>query len=275
MRTILLTIEYDGTRYAGWQFQANSLSVQGVVEAALTQILGSPVRIHSSGRTDAGVHARGMAAHFRTEAKLPLSAFREGANRFLPQDVVIRQVREVDGTFHARYSARGKWYRYSIYRGATRSPLATRTAWHRRGKLDLDTLRAAASLLVGEHDFRAFRTSGCMARTTRRTIYAVDLTVDGEMLHLDFRGSGFLRNMVRMLVGTLIEVAGGKRPVADVSRLLAGDLEVPCGPTAPSQGLCLQEVWYDLDGGIDNAQTGPKSAANRDAKNSAAVSDSP
>lgn len=275
MRTILLTIEYDGTRYAGWQFQTNSLSVQGVVESALTQILGSPVRIHSSGRTDAGVHARGMAAHFRTEAKLPLSAFREGANRFLPQDVVIRQVREVDSAFHARYSARGKWYRYSIYRGATRSPLATRTAWHLRGKLDLDVLRVAAGLLVGAHDFGAFRTSGCKARTTRRTIYAVDLTVDGEMLHLDFRGSGFLRNMVRLLVGTLVEIAGGKRPIADLSRLLAGDLDVPCGPTAPSQGLCLQEVWYDFDNSVDNAQAGPRPAVSCDLKNSAAGSDSP
>lgn len=247
MRKILLLIEFDGTRYSGWQLQANGLSVQGVVEAALTQVLGEPVRIHSSGRTDAGVHARGMAAHFSTAATMPLAAFREGANRFLPMDVAIRQATEVSEDFHARFSARGKWYRYTLCRTATRAPLAARTSWHLRGELDLTGMRAAAALLVGEHDFQAFRTSGCSARTTVRRIDAVEFVEEGELLHLDFKGSGFLRNMVRLLVGTLVDIGRGKRPLEDMGRLLAGDPNVLSGPTAPPQGLCLQEVWYDSD----------------------------
>ena len=244
MRTILLNVEYDGTAYAGWQSQTNGIAVQDVVEAALTQILKESVRIHSSGRTDAGVHARSMAAHFRTESTIPLSAFREGANRFLPSDVVIREVREMPENFHARYSAKGKWYRYTIYNGEMRSPLVSRTAWHLRGDLDMDLLRSAAALMVGQHDFHAFRSSGCVAKTSIRDIFQVDVIADRELIHIDIKGSGFLRNMVRIMVGTLVEIAQGKRPASDLNKLLQGETDVICGPTAPAHGLCLQEVWY-------------------------------
>jgi len=244
MRTILLKTEYDGTAYVGWQIQPNGVAVQEVVESALTQILGEAVRIHSSGRTDAGVHARGMAAHFLTGSKLPLQAFREGVNRFLPMDVAIREVHEMPAGFHARFSARGKWYRYTIYQHAVRSPLATRTSWHLRTPLDLELMRLAADYLVGEHDFHAFRSSGCVAKTSVREIFQVDVVADGEFVHLDFKGTGFLRNMVRMLVGTLVEVGMGKRVPSDVAKLLSGEAGQICGPTAPAHGLCLQEVWY-------------------------------
>lgn len=244
MRTILLKIEYDGTGFVGWQIQPNGLAVQEVVEAALAQLLGQAVRIHSSGRTDAGVHARGMAAHFQTASSLPLQAFREGVNRFLPGEVVIREAVEMPDGFHARFSAKGKWYRYTIYRHAVRSPLAARTAWHLRGNLDIEQMRLAAAALVGEHDFRAFRSSGCVAQTTVREIFRVDIQVEREFLYLDFRGSGFLRNMVRMLTGTLVEVGQGRRPAGDLPRLLAGEPGLQCGPTAPAHGLCLEEVWY-------------------------------
>ncbi len=244
MRTILMEIEYDGTAYVGWQVQANGLSVQGVVESALAQILRQKVRIHSSGRTDAGVHARGMAAHFQTESLLPLQAFREGVNHFLPGDVVIRTVQDMPEGFHARYSARGKWYRYTIYHHAVRSPLAARTAWHLRGPLDLEQMRQAAAYLVGEHDFQAFRSSGCVAKTSVREIFQVGIFAEGAFIHIDFRGSGFLKNMVRMLVGTLVEVGQGRRPATDLQKLLQGEAELACGPTAPPHGLCLEEVWY-------------------------------
>ncbi len=244
MRTILMKIEYDGTAYVGWQVQANGLAVQGVVESALAQILHRQVRIHSSGRTDAGVHARGMAAHFQTESQLPLQAFREGVNRFLPSDVAIRDVREMPEGFHARFSARGKWYRYTIYHHAVRSPLAARTSWHLRGDLDLDQVRQAAGYLIGEHDFKAFRSSSCVARTTVREIFQVEVLADHQFVHIDIRGSGFLKNMVRMLVGTLVEVGQGRRPATDLQKLLQGETGVVCGPTAPAHGLCLQEVWY-------------------------------
>ncbi len=244
MRTILLNVEYEGTAYAGWQSQTNGLAVQDVVESALMQILKQDVRIHSSGRTDAGVHARSMAAHFRTESDIPLSAFREGTNRFLPSDVVIREVREMPENFHARYSAKGKWYRYTIYIGEMRSPLVSRTAWHLRGNLDLDLLRSAAEFMVGEHDFKAFRTSGCVAKTSIRNIYSIEVVAERDLIYIDVKGSGFLRNMVRIMAGTLVEVAQGKRPESDLPKLLQGEEGVICGPTAPAHGLCLQEVWY-------------------------------
>jgi tRNA pseudouridine38-40 synthase len=239
-----MTIEYDGSAYAGWQIQANGLAVQALVEEALSRVLQQRVRVHSSGRTDAGVHARGMAAHFQTDSHLPLQAFREGVNRFLPEDVAIREVREVPADFHARFAARGKWYRYTIYRSEVRSPLARRTSWHLRGPLDLERMRQAAGFLVGAHDFRAFRSSGCAARTTIREIYQVDILADGDFVHIDVRGSGFLKNMVRMLVGTLVEVGQGRRPAHDLKGLLEGEPGLACGPTAPAHGLCLQQVCY-------------------------------
>ncbi len=244
MRTILMTVEFDGTDYVGWQAQKNGVAVQNVVELALTQVLKEEVRIHSSGRTDAGVHARGMAAHFRTERNIPLSAFREGVNGFLPRDVVIREVREMPEKFHARYSAQGKWYRYTIFNSEMRSPLADRTAWHLRGDLNLDLIRSAAELLVGKHNFQAFRTSGCVAKTSIRDIFQIDIVADRELVYIDVKGSGFLRNMVRIMVGTLAEVGLGKRPADDLKKLLLGEEGLTSGPTAPARGLCLQEVWY-------------------------------
>lgn len=243
-RTILLQVEYDGTQYAGWQVQPNGLTVQEVVESALAQLLGHKVRIHSSGRTDAGVHARAMMAHFRTDTNLPLRAFREGVNSYLPQDVVIRSAVEKPEDFHARYSAKGKWYRYTIYQNEVRSPLSTRTAWHLRSSLNLDKMQEAAKCLIGEHDFMAFRSSSCVAKTTRREIFEVEISKRGDFVYLDFRGSGFLKNMVRMLVGTLVEVGQERRPPDDVEKLLELHGDLSCGATAPPQGLCLQEVWY-------------------------------
>ena len=247
MRTILLMIEYDGSAYVGWQIQPNGRAVQEVVEAALAQVLGQKVRIHSSGRTDAGVHALNMAAHFLTASNLPLKAFREGVNRFLPGDVVIRKALEMQEGFHARFSASGKWYRYTIYNDNVRSPLAARTSWHLRGSLDLAQMRIAADSLVGKHDFHAFRSSGCVAKTSVREIYQAEVVADRHLVYVDLKGSGFLRNMVRILVGTLVEIGQGKRPASDLQKLLRGETGMICGPTAPAHGLCLQEVWYQLE----------------------------
>ncbi len=244
MKTIRLTLEYDGTRFAGWQLQPNGVSVQETVEQALAQILKEPVRLHSSGRTDAGVHARGMIAQFVTSRELPLSAYREGLNRLLPIDVAVRAAAEVPADSHPRFDAVGKWYRYTLHLEPVRSPLAARTAWHLRCPLDAEAMAAAARAFVGRHDFRAFRTSGCDARTTVREIFSLDLLREGDLLHLDVRGGGFLRNMVRIMVGTLVEIGRGRRPVADVSRLLLSEPGIKPGPTAPPQGLCLMEVWY-------------------------------
>lgn len=244
MRTIRLTIEYDGTGYAGWQVQPNGLAVQEVVENALARVLGENVRLTSSGRTDAGVHAKGMVAHFVTSGELPLPAFREGVNRHLPRDVAIREAVEVPGDFHARFSSRGKWYRYTLYQGPVRSPLAGRTSWHIRSPLDVEAMSQGADAFVGTHDFSAFRSSSCEAKTTVREIFSVDILPEGELLRIDVKGRGYLKNMVRVMVGTLMEVGLGRRPAGDIRRLLEDGRREQSGRTAPPQGLCLMEVWY-------------------------------
>ncbi len=244
MARIKLTLEYDGTAYVGWQLQPNGVSVQAVVEQALAQLVGSAVRVNSSGRTDAGVHALGMVCHFDTQRSLPLTAWREGVNRFLPEDVVVREAVEVAKDFHARYSANGKRYRYSILRSAVRSPLLSRTSWLVRHPLDLELMRRAAGAFVGEHDFSAFRTVGCAAATTTREIFSLELREQGALLQIDVCGSGFLKNMVRMMVGTLVEVGRGKRNLVDVEKMLSGQQVDTPALTAPAAGLCLVEVWY-------------------------------
>ncbi len=244
MRTIKLTLEYDGTDYAGWQVQPNGVAVQEIVENALARILGQPVRLVSSGRTDAGVHARGMVAHFLTDQNLPLAAFREGVNRHLPRDIAVREAAEAPVGFHARFSAREKWYRYTLHLAAVRSPLTDRISWHLRGPLDEQAMRRAAADFVGRHDFSAFRTTGCEARTAEREIFSVTFGRQEELLMIDIRGGGFLKNMVRIMVGTLVEVGLGKRAVTDVAELLTAGKGLRAGRTAPPQGLCLMQVWY-------------------------------
>ena len=243
MRKIKLIVEYDGTNYVGWQHQANGLSVQQVLEEALAGMLGGPVRVYSSGRTDAGVHARGMVACFRTEKALPLTAFSLGLNAALPPDVAIREAAEVLPDFDPRHHATGKHYRYSIYLNPVRSPLSRNSAWHLRGTLDLKLMRRGAAYFVGEHDFAAFRTSGCAAERTRRRVDRVEVVADGDFVLIDVYGSGFLRNMVRIMAGTLVEIGRGKMPPERVRDCLA-DPELEPGPTAPARGLCLHEVYY-------------------------------
>ncbi len=244
---IRLILEYDGTAYAGWQVQPNGLSLQAVVEEALARITGESLRLHSSGRTDAGVHARGMVVHFTPRRELPLAAYREGLNRLLPPDIAVRVAERVADDFHARFDATGKWYRYTLQTGPVRSPLQARTSWHIRGRLDLDAMRRGAAAFVGRHDFRAFRGAGCEAQTTERSIFSFQIMEQGELLHLDVRGEGFLRNMVRAMVGTLVEIGLGRRPVEDVAARLGDGCRELAGRTAPPQGLCLMEVWYGTE----------------------------
>ena len=244
MRNIKLIIEYDGTAYSGWQVQPNAITIQEVVEGALFRILGEPAKLRSSGRTDAGVHARGMVACFNTKKNLPLRAFREGVNAMLPADIAVREAWEVPLAFNPRADAKAKHYRYSILLDKLRSPLARHVAWRLTEPLDLDAMRAASALFLGEHDFAAFRASNCAAKTTVRRIYSLDLVQDGATIHLDVNGSGFLKNMIRVMVGTLVEVGQGRRAPLDVARLLLEGNRQVSGMTAPPHGLCLMEVFY-------------------------------
>ena len=245
MSVVRLIIEYDGTQYVGWQRQPNGVSVQQVIEDALAKVCGSAKVLYSSGRTDAGVHARGMVAHFVTDRLLPMRAYREGVNRLLPCDIAVRDAAVVPDDFHARYSATGKWYRYTICPAPIRSPLVSRYSWYVRNSLDLPRMRQAAVLFVGQHDFSAFRAAGCSARTTVRGIFSVDVIEADALIHVDVRGSGFLRNMIRIMVGTLIEVGRGVRPPQEISDMLIDCRRAQAGVTAPPQGLCLMEVFYE------------------------------
>jgi tRNA pseudouridine38-40 synthase len=245
MRMIKLTIEYDGTNYAGWQVQPNGITIQEVMEAALAKLLGHAVRLTGAGRTDAGVHAWGMVAAFATDRQLPLQAFSAGLNSLLPTDIAVQRAVEVPLGFHPRFDALGKHYRYLVHTGPHRSPLRRLTSWSVRGSLDVAAMRRAAAYMVGEYDYAAFRTSGCAAQTTVRTIWSVELQEQHAVLVIDVKGRGFLRNMVRIMVGTLVEIGLGRRDPASVRDLLQDPQCGKAGATAPAQGLCLVEVYYD------------------------------
>lgn len=245
MTRICLTIEYDGTRYGGWQVQPNAVTIQECIEVALEKVIGCQVRLYSSGRTDAGVHAIGMRAHFDTDTLLPLAAYREGVNRFLADDIAIRTAEVVAEHFHARFDAVGKWYQYKVYCGNIRSPLQRNTSWHVAMNLDLDAIIMSAAFLVGRHDFSAFRSSSCVAKTTIREIFDFEVVEQGDFLIFNVKGSGFLKNMVRVMVGTLIDVGTGKFDAIDVLSLLECGERKQAGRTAPAHGLCLMDVWYE------------------------------
>ncbi len=244
MKTIKLTIEYVGTRYAGWQVQDNDLTVQQKMEEALVKILGEKVRLISSGRTDAGVHAHGMVAHFQTERDLPLSAFREGVNRHLPEDIAVQKAEFAPPGFHARYSAEGKWYRYIILQAPVRAPLLQPFCWHIRTPLNVETMQNAAESFIGCHDFAGFRSSSCDAQTTIREIFSISVHQEDKKIIIDIKGSGFLKNMVRRMTGTLVEIGMGKKLPTEIEEMLSRGKDAPAGRTAPPQGLCLMEVWY-------------------------------
>jgi tRNA pseudouridine38-40 synthase len=244
MRTIRLTIEYDGTAYSGWQRQPNGLTVQQVVEEALCQLLGQMPELRSSGRTDAGVHASGMPAVFKTSTNLPLKAFVEGTNRFLPPDIAIRNAVEVPDNFKPISDALAKHYRYTVLLASIRSPLRRFQAWHLREKLDMEAMQKAATHFVGHHNFAAFRASNCAAKTTIRRIDSVKITVEDDTIFIDVIGGGFLKNMVRVMTGTLVDIGRGRfEPEHILGLLLSGDRK-QAGVTAPACGLCLMEVYY-------------------------------
>ena len=248
MPTVFLTIAYDGTNYSGWQVQPNGLAVQQVVEEALEQLLKEHVQVRSSGRTDAGVHARAMAASFSTSQNLPLQAFVEGTNRFLPTDIAVQSARLVPDGFKPITMAHAKQYRYTIINSSIRSPLDRLYSWQVREPLDLAAMAEAASRFVGSHDFAAFRASNCVAKTTIRRIDSVEISRQDSRVTIDVIGGGFLKNMVRVMVGTLVDIGKGRFTPADIDRLLQIGDRKEAGSTAPACGLCLMQVFYpDLD----------------------------
>jgi tRNA pseudouridine38-40 synthase len=246
LRNIRLLLEYDGTRYHGWQRQADAVTIQQTLEEALGRLTGAPVALIGSGRTDAGVHALGQVANFRTESAIPLQAFHKGLNSLVPRDIAVLSATEAEPSFHARKSARAKTYEYHILNRPNPSPLQHRYAWWIAQPLDPAALVAAAALLPGEHDFTAFRASGSdNLNPVRRVLAAAWRDAPGGRLTFTITATGFLRGMVRSLVGTMAAVGRGKAPPALLAELLASCARHLAGPTAPPQGLYLVEVFYD------------------------------
>ncbi len=245
VRHIRLLIEYDGSTLHGWQRQPNGATVQQHLEEALAKMLVHEVTVTGASRTDAGVHARGQVASFRTERAIPLHGFRRGLNSMLPDAIAVRAAEEVDETFHPRFSATGKHYRYTMLLARDRSPRWRDRAWHHPGRVDLDAMREAATHLVGAHDFAAFRAAGCAAKTTVRRIDSIEVVEGDETVFIDVRGNAFLRNMVRILVGTIVEVGESRWPPGQVIEIIAAKDRTLAGETAPAHGLELMEVFYD------------------------------
>lgn len=246
MRHIRLVVEYDGSHLHGWQRQHGVPTVQQHLEEALGKLLVHETQVVGASRTDAGVHARGQVASFRTERTIPVHGIRRGLNSMLPDTIAIRDATEVPDAFHPRFSATGKHYRYSILTRDARSPRLRDRAWHHPEPLNIHAMHDAARALIGEHDFSAFRAAGCTAKTTMRRVDSIALTRPAPYLfELDIRGNAFLRQMVRIIVGTLTEVGTGRRPAAQVAEILASKDRTRAGITAPAHGLELMEVRYD------------------------------
>ena len=246
MRNIRLVLEYDGGAFHGWQCQKNGESVQQTLGNAIGIITGSVCMPQGAGRTDAGVHALGQVACFQTESRMPAERFMPALNALLPKTVAVRCSEEVSATFHPRRDAIGKWYRYTVLNRPWRSALLAGRVWHVPGTLAMDTMQAAAELFRGTHGFEAFCASGHSVKTFHRSISRSAWTDAGDgLLHYDVEGNGFLYNMVRIMVGTMVEIGLGKREPASISKLLcAGDRRL-AGRTAPPDGLCMMAVRYD------------------------------
>jgi tRNA pseudouridine38-40 synthase len=244
-----LTIAYDGTNYAGWQVQKSGVGVQQRVEEALAKLFPGAGRVHSSSRTDAGVHALGMVAHveiMRAEFKMEPARLALAINAHLPEDIRVSSARRCPPEFHARFDATGKQYRYFVWNHPAMNPLLRCQAWQVPRKLDLPAMRAAAKLFLGTHDFKSLAaTRSYEMESTVRTLRRCDLKRSGPLLTFIIEGDGFLYKMCRGIVGTLVQVGQGKIAAAEISRILASKDRRVAGMTAPACGLVLWRVFYD------------------------------
>ncbi len=244
MRRLKLTVEYDGTAYHGWQVQPGLDTIQARLEAALSRVAGRPVPVMGAGRTDAGVHAMGQVASCSAEIRLDAAALRRALNALLPADIVVQEVADAPEEFDARRSARSKTYRYAVLRRAFPSALEGRHSLYVPYALDMEAMNAAARWVVGTHDFSAFRAGTCAAKTPVRTVSRAAWEAAGDLWHFEIAGNAFLQHMVRIIVGTLLEVGRGKRKPDDIPEILASCDRRRAGKTAPPHGLCLVRVEY-------------------------------
>ena len=251
MRTLKLTVAYDGTDYVGWQRQASGVSIQGLLEDALKPIEGSHVTVHGAGRTDAGVHALAQVASATVTTAIGEETLGRALNAVLPPDVRVMRVEEAPPDFHARFSAVGKVYEYRIVNEPAVSPFLHRYVWHIPQRLDFRAMIDAAAPLEGRHDFAAFQGAGTEVHSTERTIERIEWQVGSPQNVMRIAGDGFLRHMVRNIAGTLVDVGLGRRPIGDVARILASRDRTEAGATAPAKGLFLVAVLYHRESGSD------------------------
>jgi len=244
-RRIRMIVEYDGTAYVGWQNQPNGTAIQELIERAILDITGEKVSLQGSGRTDSGVHARAQVAHFDTEARMAADKFAFALNTRLPRDIRVLYSEEAPEDFHARFSAKNKQYRYTVQLGPHARVFTRNTAFHCHYRLNTEAMQYAAQKLIGTHDFAAFMSSGTTMENTTRTIFLSEWERDGEYLFYDVAGNGFLYNMVRIIVGTMLEIGMGQREMDSIEQALCSGDRADAGATAPAKGLTLWRVCYD------------------------------
>lgn len=243
-----MIIAYDGTRYYGWEHQPNTdMTIQGKLEYVLSQMTGEQIDVIGAGRTDAGVHAKGMAANAHMQTSMTPDEICDYMNRYLPEDICVMEVRIASERFHSRYNAMGKTYCYTCYVGDKKPVFNRKYVNIIEGKLDVEAMKKAAYILTGEHDFASFCGNPKMKKSTIREIYSIDVSLKGSFLNLTYHGSGFLQYMVRILSGTLLEVGQGKRTPESMYELLEERNRSLAGATAPAKGLCLLKVDYSKE----------------------------
>lgn len=244
MKNIKLTIEFDGSNFCGWQKQPKGRTVQETIEKAIFKATNEQIEINGSSRTDSGVHAKSMVANFFTNSTIPSEKFREAINVRLSEDVSIIKSEEVAENFHARYSSKGKTYSYTIINRYERLSLGHQYLYHYRYPLDFNKMEEACKYFVGTHDFRAFMSPGSSIKTTIRTIYELYLKRDGDKIQIFITGNGFLYNMVRIIVGTLLKVGNGKIKPEEIESIIKEGNRKRAGMCVPANGLILEKVFY-------------------------------
>ena len=247
MQRVVLGVQYDGRDWSGWQSQPGGRTVQDALEKALSTFIDAPVRTHAAGRTDSGVHATGQVVHFDCDVERSLIAWVRGVNRYLPSSIAVRSACLVPETFHARFSAMSRSYCYVLYTGPVRVPhLSGRAGWEFR-PVQLEPMQQAAAMLIGEHDFSAFRSVECQAKSPVKTLHRFDIVKRGEMLVFQLRANAFLHHMVRNLIGSLLYVGQGKQPAGYLAELIEGRDRSQAAPTFMADGLYLTAVEYPAE----------------------------
>lgn len=244
MRNIKLKLEYDGTNFCGWQIQPTERTVQKDLQNAIEKITGEEIEVFGSSRTDSGVHARGYICNFKTKSTIPAERFRDAINTKLPDDIVVLESEEVDIDFHSRYLTKGKCYSYSIFTRREKLTIGRNYSYNYSQKVDIELMNQACKHFLGYHDFEAFKTLGSSVKTSDRTILDLTVKQEGDYIKIYISADGFLYNMARIIVGTLLDVGRGKILAEEIPNIILSKDRKKAGKCAPAKGLCLEKVFY-------------------------------